>query len=206
MFGEWQTSAAEYARDVKRYESEIGKLEWCAPQDWMCEPEMKLKTGLSTREHQIRTVASVVELRALGLPVIPVLQGWARGDYFDCWDLYERAGINLLREPVVGLGSVCRRQSSLSISFLINELADEGLRLHGFGVKTQGLEFSQSRLVSADSMAWSLAARRDTERGECGRKSCSSCFHAAVEWRQNMLSKLGASVLPARYNQQMSLF
>lgn len=38
----------------------------------------------------------------------PVLQGWSvPGDYDLCHALYERAGIDLSAEPVVGLGSVC---------------------------------------------------------------------------------------------------
>ncbi|WNO26803.1 hypothetical protein SEA_SCRICK_20 [Mycobacterium phage Scrick] len=40
MFGGWQTTAREYVEAVNRYDQQIGKLEWAAPQDWMCEPDM----------------------------------------------------------------------------------------------------------------------------------------------------------------------
>ena len=36
-YGAWQLSASEYAAEVRRYADEIGSMDWCAPQDWMCE-------------------------------------------------------------------------------------------------------------------------------------------------------------------------
>ena len=64
---------------VRRYRDEIGGLEWAAPMDWMCEPFMLAKTGLTVAEHQARTVANYLELRSLApeLPFVPVLQGWS---------------------------------------------------------------------------------------------------------------------------------
>ena len=38
QYGEWRTTAAEYARAVRLYAQEIGNLAWAAPMDWMCEP------------------------------------------------------------------------------------------------------------------------------------------------------------------------
>jgi hypothetical protein len=83
LHGRWQTSAAEYVAAVRRYRDEIGGLEWAAPQDWMCEPFMLVKTGLTVAEHQARTVANYLELHSLApeLPFVPVLQGWSLGDY-----------------------------------------------------------------------------------------------------------------------------
>lgn len=46
----WTTTPAEYIEAVQRYATEIGRLEWAAPQDWMCEPWIVQKTGLSVRE------------------------------------------------------------------------------------------------------------------------------------------------------------
>src|SRR6266545_5152919 len=81
--GCFQTSPSAYAAAVRRYSGEIGQLAWAAPQDWMCEPFMLERTGLSVREHQHRTVTNYLELRRLapGLPFIPVLQGWRLDDY-----------------------------------------------------------------------------------------------------------------------------
>ncbi|HEU5423452.1 MAG TPA: hypothetical protein VFU72_07940, partial [Nitrolancea sp.] len=57
LHGDWpQGSERVYVEHVRRYVTEIGRLEWAAPQDWMCEPQMIEKTGLSVAEHQRRTV------------------------------------------------------------------------------------------------------------------------------------------------------
>lgn len=44
--------------------------------------------------------------------------------------------------------------------------------------------------MSADSMAWSFAARRQPFSGSCGRRSCSNCLHYALEWRRRLLNRL----------------
>lgn len=202
MHGRWVTTAQEYAADVRRFADEIGGLAWAAPQDWMCEPAMLASTGLSVEEHQHRTVASVGELRALGVPAIPVLQGWSIGEYWHCIELYEAAGFDLRAEPIVGVGTVCRRQNTTSASLLMHSLAAEGLRLHGFGFKATGLKACGSKLASADSLAWSYHARREPPRGECAGKhiNCANCPAFALEWRDELLASLtrGAS--------QMDLF
>lgn len=81
MHGQWVTPAAAYAEAVAGYAERVGGLDFAAPQDWMCEPQMISRTGLSVREHQDRTVANYLELRALApdLPFIPVVQGLATG-------------------------------------------------------------------------------------------------------------------------------
>ncbi len=45
-----------------RYDREIGQLQFAAPQDYMCEPEMLQRTGMKIVEHQTRTVANYLEL------------------------------------------------------------------------------------------------------------------------------------------------
>ncbi|MBQ1166450.1 hypothetical protein KBZ21_51530, partial [Streptomyces sp. A73] len=67
--------------------------------------------------------------------------------------MYTDAGIDLAAEPIVGLGSVCRRQAPSEINEIVATLHSHGLRLHGFGVKTQGLSDYGPSLYSADSMA-----------------------------------------------------
>ena len=62
--GYWRVSAADYTRAVARYDREIGLLEWAAPMDWLCEPGIRARTGLSTREHQHRTVGNYLLLPA----------------------------------------------------------------------------------------------------------------------------------------------
>ncbi|MBQ1165928.1 hypothetical protein KBZ21_48900, partial [Streptomyces sp. A73] len=68
---------------------------------------------------------------------------------------------DLAAEPIVGLGSVCRRQATSEINEIVATLHSHGLRLHGFGVNTQGLSDYGPSLYSADSMAWSVDGRRN---------------------------------------------
>lgn len=190
--GRWTITAKEYAAALARYSQEIGGLAWASPMDWMCEPFITAKTGRKVAEHQARTVASVLELRALGAPVIPVLQGWSAGEYLDCAELYDCAGIDLRAEPIVGVGSVCRRQNTMQAEWLMRDLAREGLRLHGFGFKKTGVRACHDVLASADSMAWSYHARREPPDPECRgkRKNCANCLHFAIEWRDSLMESL----------------
>jgi hypothetical protein len=188
--GRWLTTPEAYAAAVRRYRDEIGGLAWAAPQDWMCEPRMLAKTGLTVAEHQARTVENFLHLRELApdLPIIPVLQGWILSDYLACVDQYDRAGVDLLAAPVVGVGSVCRRQATGEIGEITGTLAALGLNLHGFGVKTQGLARYAENLVSADSMAWSKAARMEPRRPGCEhRGNCASCLPYALDWRSSKI-------------------
>lgn len=206
QYGEWRTTSAEYVRAVARYDGEIGHLEWAAPQDWMCEPQIihggngSPGTHLSVTEHQRRTVANFLELTALWpaegdgeSPFMPVLQGWTMGDYLRCAEMYAESGVVLADYPVVGVGSVCRRQGTGSIGALFAVLATEGLLLHGFGVKTQGLQRIGHLLTSADSMAWSYDARRNPPLAGHTHKNCANCLDWARDWRANLLSQLDRS-------------
>jgi hypothetical protein len=203
--GRWTVTPEQYVTRVRRYRDEIGHLEWAAPQDWMCEPMVIagghagplrfVGTGLSVAEHQRRTVANLAQLRELApdLPFIPVLQGYTLDEYLTCVDLYARAGVDLTTEPLVGLGSVCRRQATAEAHAIIAALHARGVtRLHGFGVKTLGLLRYGHLLTSADSMAWSFDARRK-QRPLCGRahaKNCANCLPYALAWRSRLLTDL----------------
>lgn len=200
--GAWTITPAEYVADVKRYAAEMGKLDFAAPQDWMCEPIILEKTGLSIQEHQRRTVANFLELKSLApeIPFMPVLQGWTEGHYLDCMDLYRKAGVNLEAEPRVGLGSVCRRQSTLRIRLWAQDWGSF-LRLHAFGFKVEGLRSSHEFLTSADSMAWSFSARKKKQSGEDPEADGNS-LEQALEWRERVLGSLvppfpGSSAPPA---------
>ena len=187
---------AAYAARVRRYHEEIGRLAWAAPQDWMCEPFLTAKTGLSVVEHQARTVANLLDLRAAApdLPWVPVLQGFTVGEYLACLDRYQRAGIDLTAEPLVGLGSVCRRQATGQAHRIVTELRVAGIgRLHGFGVKTTGLARYGHLLTSADSLAWSFDARRRPPLpGHQDRhRNCANCPTYALTWRARLLARLG---------------
>lgn len=177
--GRWVTSEADYVSDVRRLAG-IGKLAWVAPRDWMCEPFMVEKTGQTVEDHQARTVDSFLSLREqLGQLVIPVVQGYAPREYDRCISRYQREGVDLSAEPVVGVGSVCRRSGTLEAARLLRYIADHGLRLHGFGIKGDTFHACAEVLASADSMAWSYAARREGRNGNSPDE--------AMRWRADLL-------------------
>ena len=200
LHGRWTFTPAQYAADVARYADEVGQLDWACPQDWMCTPGVLERTGLTVAEHQRRTVDNYLELRQLApqLPFIPMLQGITRDDFHRCVDLYSAADVDLTAAPTVGVGSIAARQASGAVEAILTSLKDRGLRLHGLGVKTSGLQAYADQLASADSMSWSFRARRDAgdrearglPRTTCGgaRQSCSNCLHFALEWREQVLS------------------
>lgn len=192
--GRWTTTPGQYAEAVTRYTEQLGALDFAAPMDWMCEPFMIERTGLSVREHQHRTVANYLDLRTLApaVPWLPVLQGWRLPDYLRCVELYAAAGVDLAALPRVGLGSVCRRQNTAEIGHIVAALTARGLRLHGFGVKTGGLQRYGHQLASADSMAWSYSARRLPPLPGCTHKNCANCLAYATGWRARLLTGLAA--------------
>lgn len=203
LYGRWVTTEAEYVAAVRRYAVEIGNLEWAAPMDWMCEPFVIDKTGLSVEEHQRRTVENYVSLRATApeLPFIPVLQGWTMADYLHCVDLYAAAGVDLRALPLVGIGSVCRRQNTGEVDLIVSAIAEMGIALHGFGVKTVGLSRYADQLSSADSLAWSYRARNSPPMRGCwhgllGTGSCANCLRFALRWREGVLRRTGNQRLP----------
>lgn len=240
MFGQWTISAVEYIGMVRRFQAEIGRLDWAAPQDWMCEipvinglvrrkrgnrpssintstwrawavtagPQLAQAvaeadllgdaaevvfhgTGLSVEEHQRRTIENFLELRARApdVPWAPVLQGWSLWDYWRHIEDYQRAGVNLRDEPIVGVGSVCRRQGTSEAGMIFSSLQAEGLRLHGFGVKTLGLRSFGHCVASVDFLSWSDYWRRrpplpgHDQPGpgrRKGHKNCANCKEAAL--------------------------
>jgi len=183
--GEWRTSAHKYAAEISRARDEIGLMDWAAPQDWMCEPQMLTKTGLTVQEHQRRTIVNYLDLKTLGVDVIPVLQGWRPDDYLRHVDQYTAAGVDLETLPTVGLGSVCRRQATGEAFTIVQSL--QPLRLHGFGMKKGAIAQFGSLLASCDSMAWSFGGRKNPD-DNCPKKACNNCMHYALNWRDEALS------------------
>lgn len=194
LHGKWTVSSEDYAEEVIRWAREIGMLEWAAIQDWMCEPWILEKTGLSVREHQIRTIESYGKLRraAPEIPWVPVVQGWELADYIRHVEMYREAGYDLRELETVGVGSVCRRQGTREGAAIMRELGKLGLAIHAFGIKTQGLQMFGDRITSADSMAWSFVARkRNIKLPGCTHKTCGNCFDFAMTWQRELLEGLG---------------
>ena len=166
--GGYPESVDAYAAIIDRFRG-VGRLRRAVAQDFMCEPAMLERTGRghasTVREHQAWTIDRYVQLARLmdgaRSLIMPVLQGYAPKDYARHVRAY---GSLLARGAWVGVGSVCKRQGNPSAIAAVLEAihAERGdLRLHGFGVKLTALGDARVRdqLYSADSMAWSFAAR-----------------------------------------------
>lgn len=195
QFNGWKTTAEQYAARVRRYVDEVGRLIWASPQDWMCEPHMIRKTGLSVVEHQRRTIDNGLELRELApdLPWIYVVQGWEPADYFRHVEEYARRGVDLTRESLVGIGSVCRREAMPVAGVIFRGLAEMGLSVHGFGLKKRGVEQNAHVLTSSDSQAWSRRARWADPLPGCRHRNCNYCPRFALQWRAQLLDRLAQS-------------
>ena len=198
LHGTWQTTPQQYLAEVRRWRDEVGNLQWAAVQDWMCEPFMLRKTGKTVVEHQRRTTWSYLTLKSLAPEVwwVPVLQGWTIDDYLRHLEEYHRAlPFPLSGFRLVGVGSVCRRQGTSEALEIFQAISLEcpGIRLHGFGLKTLGLERCAPYLASADSMAWSARARRAYHHDRirlCGDKhkgGCANCLPWALSWREKVV-------------------
>lgn len=161
--GKYRSSVEQHAAEISRW-AEDRTLTAAVAQDYMCEPFILAKTGLSVQEHQRLTIDRYDALRALvgSVYIMPVLQGYAADDYLRHHDMY---GARLAPNAYVGIGSVCKRNTDIGqIETILCSVkrARPDLQLHGFGLKTTALSSSVVRaaLYSADSMAWSFAARR----------------------------------------------
>lgn len=189
--GGYRSTPAEHAAEIRR-QAGNGNLLAAVAQDWMCEPKVIKRTGLSVPVHQRLTIERYDELVACdtgGVYVLPVLQGYAPGDYADHIEAY---GDRLARGAWVGVGSVCKRNGSvLSILRVLTFIQQErpDLKLHGFGLKATALAFEPIRemLHTADSMAWSFAARKQ------GRDA--NDWREAKEWEARFEEAPGAAVV-----------
>jgi hypothetical protein len=196
MNGGWTTTPQEYLGRIKIYEEELGKLEWASPQDWMCEPFMLEKTKKTIEQHQELTVNNYIDLSngEVKTKIVPVLQGWTYSDYMNHLEMYQKRGIDLTSEKLVGLGSVCRRASLKEIRLLISDLYDIGIKLHCYGVKKDGVPLFGEIIESADSLAWSYDARW-SKKNLCGTEHpsthCTQCRIWACKWADKIVSNIG---------------
>lgn len=174
--GRYRESVKEYADQIRRWAGNgSGTLLAAVAQDWMCEPFIVAKTGLSVQEHQRLTVERYDELigEQTGVYIMPVLQGFEPREYVAHLAMYgERIG----HGKWVGVGSVCKRNGNprgVNAVLLAIKQARPDLKLHGFGLKKTTLSdpLARSLLFSADSMAWSYAARREGRNGNDVREA-----------------------------------
>lgn len=189
--GYYTIGPRQYVAIVRRCADEIGNLEWAATQDWMCEEIALAKSRRTVAEHQQLTVNSWIALNSMdaSLPWAPVIQGYTRDDYLRCIDLYDRHTATDLRKlPVVGVGSICRRQGIAESREILLAIRAAGFHnIHAFGLKINGLRLSQDIISSADSMAWSYDARRKPKLPDCTHGNCANCPEFASIWLAKLL-------------------
>nr|WP_158073553.1 hypothetical protein [Actinophytocola xanthii] len=191
-YGEWRYDPDLFGSVVTRVLDNVATPPaFCAPQDYPCETGSLSASGLTVAEHQEFTIESECYLRSefRHVPWIPVLQGWKLSEYVDHVARYLAAGIDLTSEPLVGLGSVCRRTATHTVDEIITTLHGMGIRLHGFGVHRSVLARCGHLLYSADSMGWSRSARwRSRAMPGCDHEgNCTNCAEFASRWYHTTL-------------------
>ncbi len=161
-FGTYRNLVQVYAEQIKRWKR-CGNLLAASTEDFMCESFILQKTGLTIPEHQRLTIERYDQLVACrtGVYILPVLQGYQPAEYVSHLKQY---GDRLAEGMWVGVGSVCKRNSKPEqVEAIVRVIKGErpDLKLHLFGIKTTALKNTTVRELawSADSMAWSFAAR-----------------------------------------------
>lgn len=176
----------EYAAQIKRW-SNCGNLVAAACQDYL--PGL---TGHSMESVQRRTLGSFSKLTDLNrandssVYIMPVLQGTRPEDYRRHLELYLNHSYReyfrddekewLQQGAMVGVGSLVRISSQPDlveeILSAILELRPD-LRLHGFGLKLNAFKNPKvvEALATADSIAWSLDARRAGRNANCWKEA-----------------------------------
>jgi hypothetical protein len=180
--GHYRHGVEEYAAQIIRWKSN-GNLLAAVAQDYMCEPFIVEKTGLSVERHQELTIERYDALLAhdTGVYILPVLQGFEPADYVRHIRMY---GERLKPGMWVGVGSVCKRnRNPSSILDVLSAIKAErpDLMLHGFGIKKTSLAHPAIRemLHTADSMAWSFNARKN------GRNQ--NDYREALRWMSGLV-------------------
>ena len=162
----------DYREPVEVYAAQINRWSWCGnlvaavAQDYVCAPPVLAKTGLTVADHQRLTIERYDALRTLVRPetyVLPTIQGWQPDEYAAHVRAY---GDRLAQGAWVGVGSIAARSEDVTtVQSILRAIKQErpDLRLHAFGLKITALSEPEivALLESADSITWSLAARKE---------------------------------------------
>ena len=193
-FGNYRYPVEEYAHQIMQW-SKCGNLLIAVAQDYMCEPFILQKSGLTIEDHQNLTIERYDQLLKYNLPVpiMPVLQGYQVSDYLQ--HLFDY-GDRIVSDMWVGIGSVCKRNTDPSqIRDILKaiKLIRPDLKIHGFGVKATALEFSDIRkmLYSCDSMAWSFSSRFSPESN-----SVQNQLQLAKSYKEKIENRLNGAFTP----------
>lgn len=159
----------------------------------LCVEQEVARDRAEVRERIAKTIALNRECRIIARDVgiddrlMPVIQGATADDYLRCYDAMSSS---IAPGTVVGVGSMCRRQTKgddgiVSIVDRLDRELPDGVMLHLFGLKSDGAEavaMLNHRVASIDSQAYGVRARRiaNDERRRDPAFSKSNAFVASV--------------------------
>jgi hypothetical protein len=153
--GGYRFDVEEYAGQIRRW-ARNGNMLRAVAQDFMCEPWVIERTGLTMAEHQRLTIERYDALVALdtgGIEIMPVLQGQWPADYV-----------------LEAIRSVRPDLRLHGFGLKLSALASGRVRL---------------MLYSADSMAWSFSARKQGRNGNDWKEAkawVTKIETQAVQW------------------------
>jgi hypothetical protein len=166
--------------------------------DFMCEPSILKKTGMTVKQHQEKTIDNQIKIMNLlenyniNSVFAGCIQGWEISDYLNHIDMLKQGGLITSK---MGVGSVCRRNSKSQILEILQAVKQElpNTKLHGFGIKTDILKepLVYKYLDSCDSMAWSFAGRKIKSK-PCpvceytDAKNCANCYRFMLKWYKRL--------------------
>lgn len=144
---------------------------WWSQMDFCCEPEIasneaQVKERINATVESLSLCIDEAKKRGMRMPM-PILQGWRPIDYELCVGLFDQI-LDGNWPPLVGVGSVCRRQLNgpnglIPVINSISRLLPKS-KLHLFGVKGLAIAHLGDNVESIDSCAWDFAARKDIQR------------------------------------------
>jgi hypothetical protein len=138
----------------------------------LCVEEEVARDRIEVRERIAKTVRLNLACQTLAKDagiaerLMPVIQGSLPDDYLRCYD--SLSGM-IGEERVVGVGSMCRRQTGgddgiVAVVEALDRELPRGVRLHLFGLKSDAAEAVASldeRIASIDSQAYGVTARKE---------------------------------------------
>jgi len=193
----------------------------CAAYPWtrfssmdLCVEEEVARDRIEVRERVAKTVAlnRICQRLSCDLGIedrlMPVIQGALPEDYLRC---YDSLSSTIGEERVIGVGSMCRRQTGgddgiVAVVEALHRELPPGVRLHLFGLKSDAAEAVadlDGRIASIDSQAYGVTARK--QANERRRKepefSKSNAFVAGImaQWYKGQTRRMEA---PRRQIQQ----
>jgi len=193
----------------------------CAAYPWtrfssmdLCVEEEVAGDRIEVRERVAKTVALNRTCHRLSCDLgiedrlMPVIQGSLPEDYLRC---YDSLSSTIGDERIVGVGSMCRRQTTgedgiVAVVEALHRELPPGVRLHLFGLKSDAAEAVadlDGRIASIDSQAYGVTARRQANerRREEPGFSKSNAFVAGImaQWYRGQTRRMAA---PRRQVQQ----